>query len=71
MTTAGPTGHIDREHVSLSDEVSCLYWEAKLGATRGDIRHAIDAVGVAPEAIARWLSAEHKSHIRPEIRPST
>jgi len=58
-------GNVDREHVSLSNEISCLYWEAKLGASRSDIRSAIDRVGEAPADVERWLSDAHKNHIRP------
>ena len=71
MASVDPLGHVDRGHVSLSTEVSCLYWEAKLGAARNDIRCAMDAVGVVPDDVARWLSAEHRSHIRPEPRVAT
>jgi uncharacterized protein DUF3606 len=64
-------GKVDRKHVDLSTAVACLYWEAKLGAERGDIAHAIEAVGEAPDAVARWLSDAHKSHLRLSlVRPA-
>jgi hypothetical protein len=61
------TRNIDRQRVTLTTEVECLYWEAKLGAGRADIREAIDAAGSEPQAVERWLQETHRSHIRPTV----
>jgi hypothetical protein len=57
-------GKIDRKRVSVATDLACLYWEAKLGAGRADIEAAGDAVGEEPGAVAHWLGAAGKSHIR-------
>jgi hypothetical protein len=66
---AAVDGKIDRQHVTLEDDVASLYWEIRLGAARQDIESAIMAVGQTPAAVEQWLRDAHKSHIRPETTP--
>ena len=55
MKTSARVPHrVDRSRVCLDNGVQTIYWTVKLGASEGELRRALVAVGNDPKAVAEF-----------------